>query len=77
MTKQEIEAVLSSRLPNCTISCSFNPDGTLTVSVTGPASEQFTIINIDRTQYHGEGGINTLAREIMEEMVISRQAPLL
>jgi len=77
MTKQEIDAVLSDRLPNCTISCMINPDGTLAVTVTGPASEQFTIINIDRLQYHGEEGINKLAREIMEEMVLSRHAPLL
>ena len=77
MTKQEVEDVLSDRLPNCAVSCWINQDGTLTVSVTGPASEQFTVINIDRLQYHGEEGINKLAREIMEEMVLSRKTPLL
>jgi hypothetical protein len=73
LSKLEIEAVLSSRLPNCTISCSINPDGTLSVDVIGPESDQFTIINIDRFQYHGDAGINRLAREILEEMVMSRQ----
>lgn len=77
MTRQEIEDVLSERLPNCTISCSINPDGTLAVAVTGPESQQFTIINIDRLQYQGDEGVNELAREIMEEMVMSRQTPLL
>ena len=72
LSKQEIEAILSDRLPNCTVSCSINPDTTLSVDVSGPDS-QFTIINIDRLQYHGETGINRLVREILEEMVISRQ----
>jgi hypothetical protein len=74
MTKQEIEAVLSSRLPNCTISCSINPDSSFSVDVFGAEFHQFTIINIDPFQYHGETGINRLVREILEEMVISRQS---
>ncbi|VVN65931.1 hypothetical protein PS726_00091 [Pseudomonas fluorescens] len=74
LSKLEIEEVLSSRLPNCTISCSINPDSSLSVDVIGPESHQFTIINIDRLQYHGDAGINRLVREILEEMVISRQS---
>jgi hypothetical protein len=74
LSKLEIEAILSSRLPNCTISCSINPDSSLSVDVIGPESHQFTIINIDRYQYQGETGINRLVREILEEMVISRQS---
>jgi hypothetical protein len=74
LSKQEIEAVLSSRLPNCTIACSINPDSTLSVDVAGPGLHQFTIINIDRLQYHGGAGINRLVREILEEMVISRKS---
>ncbi|CAG8863968.1 hypothetical protein [Pseudomonas fluorescens] len=74
LSKLEIEEVLSGRLPNCTISCSINPDSSLSVDVIGPESHQFTIINIDRLQYHGDAGINRLVREILEEMVISRQS---
>lgn len=73
MSKSELEAVLSSRLPQCTIVCSINADGSLSVEVTGPDSHQFTIANIDRAQYLGEAGINKLAREVLEEMVISRR----
>jgi hypothetical protein len=72
LSKLEIEAALISRLPNCTISCTINPDSTLSIDVIGPESHQFTIINIDRFQYHGETGINRLVREILEEMVITR-----
>ncbi|KAA5834856.1 hypothetical protein F2A37_24975 [Pseudomonas chlororaphis] len=74
LNKQELEAVLSSRLPQCTIACSINEDGSLSVDVVGPDADQFTVANVDRTQYHGEAGINKLAREILEEMVLSRQA---
>lgn len=77
MTKHEIEEALSERLPQCTICCSINPDGTLTVSANGRASEEFTIINIERAHYHGDDGVTKLAREIMEEMVMSRQTSLL
>ncbi|KAA0943458.1 MULTISPECIES: hypothetical protein [unclassified Pseudomonas] len=74
LNRLEIEAVLSSRLPNCIISCTLSADNTLSVDVTGPGSDQFTIVNIDRRHYQGEAGINKLAREILEEMVMSRQA---
>ncbi|SEC01193.1 hypothetical protein SAMN05216205_1229 [Pseudomonas mohnii] len=74
MTKQQIEVILSDRLPNCTVSCSINPDGTLAVALTGPSSQQFTVINVDRLQYHGAAGINRLVREILEEMVITRKS---
>ena len=74
LSRAQIEAVLAKRLPNCSITCNLKVDGTLSVDVTGPDSAQFTIVNIDRTQYHGAAGINKLIREILEEMVISRQA---
>jgi hypothetical protein len=74
MSRSELEAVLSDRLPQCTIVCSINTDGTLSVELTGPEAHQFTIANIVRLQYHGEAGINRLVREILEEMVISRQS---
>lgn len=73
LNKQELEAVLSSRLPQCTIACSINEDGSLSVDVRVPDAGQFTIANVDRARYRGEAGINKLAREILEEMVMSRQ----
>ncbi|XLM13940.1 hypothetical protein DKB71_26365 [Pseudomonas sp. PLMAX] len=74
LSKNEIETLLASRLPNCSIVCSINFDGTLSVEVLGPDMNQFTVASIDRTQYHGEVGIYRLVREILEEMVLSRQA---
>jgi hypothetical protein len=72
LRKTELESMLSSRLPQCTIACSLSWDGTLSVEVTGPKSHQYTITGINRSLYRGEQGINKLVREIMEEMVISR-----
>lgn len=74
LTKVEVEAALSARLPNCAVNCAFNPDGSLSVTVTARDADQFTIANINRAHYHGESGINRLIREILEEMVISRQS---
>lgn len=74
LTKVEVEAALSARLPNCAVHCAFNPDGSLSVTVTTHDADQFTIANINRARYHGESGINRLIREILEEMVISRQS---
>ena len=74
LTKVEVEAALSARLPNCAVHCAFNPDGSLSVTVTAHGADQFTIANINRTHYHGESGINRLIREILEEMVMSRQS---
>ncbi|MEH6348785.1 hypothetical protein [Pseudomonas sp. 3JA] len=73
-TKMEIETALSARLPNCAVSCAFNPEGSLSVTVTAHDADQFTIVNIKRAHYHGESGINRLIREILEEMVMSRQS---
>ncbi|WP_323990582.1 hypothetical protein [Pseudomonas canadensis] len=74
LTKVEVEAALSARLPNCAVHCAFNPDGSLSVTVTAHDADQFTIANINRARYHGESGINRLIREILEEMVMSRQS---
>lgn len=74
LTKAEIEMALSTRLPNCTVHCTINPDNSLSVTVLASDTDQFTIANINRTRYHGEPGINRLVREILEEMVMSRQS---
>lgn len=74
LNRAQIEAILAKRLPNCSITCALKGDGTLSLDVTDPNSAQFTIVNIDRTRYHGVAGINKLVREILEEMEISRQA---
>ncbi|WP_282395761.1 hypothetical protein [Pseudomonas sp. PS01298] len=73
LSRAEIETVLASRLPNCTVFCSMSADNTLSIDVAGLEGDQFTAVNIDRRQYHGEAGINRLVREILEEMVMSRQ----
>ncbi|CRM87115.1 hypothetical protein [Pseudomonas sp. 22 E 5] len=74
LTKAEIEAALSARLPNCAVKCAINPDSSLSVTVLAHDAEQFTIANIQRAHYHGPSGINRLTREILEEMVMSRQS---
>lgn len=74
LTKVEIEIALSTRLPNCAVKCKINPDGTLSITVLAHGVDQFTIANIDRAQYHGEQGVTRLIREILEEMVMSRQS---
>lgn len=73
MSRMQIQEALSSRLPQCEVFCSINADSTLSICVSGPHAHHFTIVNIDRFQYHGEAGINKLVREILEEMVIARQ----
>ncbi|MGB3126223.1 MAG: hypothetical protein WBB95_20625 [Pseudomonas sp.] len=74
LTKAEIEMALSARLPNCAVKCTINPDGTLSITVLAHGADQFTIANINRAHYHAECGINRLIREILEEMVMSRQS---
>ncbi|KTC43900.1 hypothetical protein AO265_20010 [Pseudomonas sp. ABAC61] len=74
LSKLEIETALAQRLPHCCVRCVINPDGSLSLDILAPGSNQFTIVNIDRTHYHGEPGINRLVREILEEMVVSRQS---
>lgn len=73
LSKMEIETALSIRLPNCVITCILSTDRMLSINATGPEGDQFTAVNIDRTQYHGEAGINRLVREILQEMVLSRR----
>lgn len=74
LSKLDLEVILSSRLPQCAITCSINGGGSLSVDVAGPGTSQFTISQIDRSHYPGVAGINKLAREILQEMVMSRQA---
>ena len=76
LSRLEIQEILSKRLPKCAVSCSINPDSTLSVNVIGPGSYRFSIINIDRFKYHGKDGINKLVREILEEIVIARRTSL-
>ena len=73
LTKAEIEAALSARLPNCAVKCAINPDSSLSVTVLAHDADQFTIANINRAHYHGPSGINRLVREILKEMVMSRR----
>lgn len=73
LTRTQIEQALSERLPNCIVTCTINPDGSLSVTVLAPDANQFTIANINRARYHGESGINRLVREILEDMVVSRK----
>lgn len=74
MTKGELETALRSRLPQCVVECVINPDASLAVEVTGPDGHKFSIANINRSQYRCDDGIAKLTREILEEMVMSRQA---
>ncbi|MQA54366.1 hypothetical protein [Pseudomonas piscis] len=74
LSKFEVETALAQRLPNCRVNCVINADGSLSLDILAPGSNQFTIANIDRSHYHGESGINRLVREILEEMVVSRQS---
>ncbi|MCK3843266.1 hypothetical protein [Pseudomonas sp. W15Feb34] len=74
LTKAQIQRALARRLCNCRVSCKINPDNSLSVTVLAPDANQFTIANINRAQYHGEPGINRLVREILEDMVVSRQS---
>nr|WP_085699858.1 hypothetical protein [Pseudomonas sp. B26(2017)] len=74
MSRREIGDLLSRRLPQCTITCSINADGSLSVEVIDPVQRQFTIGNIDHSRYHGEAGINRLLREILEERIIPRRS---
>ena len=73
LTRTQIEQALSERLPNCIVTCTINPDSSLSVTVLAPDANQFTIANINRVRYHGESGINRLVREILEDMVVSRK----
>jgi hypothetical protein len=72
LTKLEIEAVLTARLPSYHIECCIHPDGTLSAILTGPDSDHFAITGIVRSNYRGVESIARLAREILEEMVMSR-----
>ncbi|WLH10296.1 hypothetical protein PSH58_15415 [Pseudomonas hefeiensis] len=73
LSKLDLERLLSDRLPQCIVTCSINEDGCLSINVAGPGTNQFTISQIERSHYHGEEGIHRLVREILEEMVMSRQ----
>lgn len=74
MSRRELEELLANRLPQCVIVCAIHADNSLSVEVTSPDGQQFTIANIDRSRYRGEVGTAQLIREILQEMVISRQS---
>ncbi|WP_223455639.1 MULTISPECIES: hypothetical protein [unclassified Pseudomonas] len=76
LTKAEIEAVLAARLPSYQVECSLHPDGTLSAVLSGPDSNHFAITGIVRSDYRGADSISRLAREILEEMVLSKQASI-
>jgi hypothetical protein len=73
LNKVEIEAALGARLPSYRVECCLHPDGTLSAILTGPDSDHFAITGIVRSNYRGAESIARLAREILEEMVLSRQ----
>jgi hypothetical protein len=73
LNKVEIEAALGARLPGYRVECCLHPDGTLSAILTGPVSDHFAITGIVRSNYRGADSISRLAREILEEMVLSRQ----
>jgi hypothetical protein len=73
LNKGEIEAALSARLPSYLVECSLHPDGTISAILTGPGSDHFAITGIVRSNYRGADAIAMLAREILEEMVLSRR----
>lgn len=73
LSRAEIETVLAHRLPNCLIVCTISGGPPLSVGVIGQYGDQFTIVNIERRQYHGDAGINKLVQEILQEMVLSRR----
>lgn len=73
LNKAEIEAALAARLPSYHVECSLHPDGTLSAILTGPNADHFAITGIVRSNYRGADLIAKLAREILEEMVLSRQ----
>lgn len=73
LNKIEIEAALVARLPSYQVECCLHSDGTLSAILTGPDSDHFAITGIVRSNYCGADSITRLAREILEEMVLSRQ----
>ncbi|WP_241109977.1 hypothetical protein [Pseudomonas sp. MPFS] len=73
LSKLEIETAIAQRLPNCRVACVINADSSASLDILAPGTNQFTIANIDRSRYHGASGINRLVREILEEMVVTRQ----
>lgn len=73
LNKDQIEAALAARLPSYQVECSLHPDGTLSAILTGPDSDHFAITSIVRSNYSGADSIARLAREILEDMVLSRR----
>ncbi|MGV8864848.1 MAG: hypothetical protein ACOH2T_27305 [Pseudomonas sp.] len=73
LSRVEIEAALAIRLPSYKVECSIHSDGTLSAVLTGPDSDHFAITGIVRSNYRGAYSIARLAREMLEEMVLSRQ----
>lgn len=73
LSKIQIEAALTARLPSYHVECCLHSDGTLSAILTGPDSDYFAITGIIRSHYRGAESIAGLAREILEEMVLSRQ----
>ncbi|MHC8285506.1 hypothetical protein ACYZUD_01425 [Pseudomonas sp. XS1P51] len=67
-----VEAALAARLPSYQVECCLHLDGTLSVVLSGPDSDHFEINSIVRSNYHGADSVARLARETLEEMVMSR-----
>ncbi|KPA90659.1 MULTISPECIES: hypothetical protein [Pseudomonas] len=73
LSKSEIEAELASRLPSYEVECTLHSDGTLSAILSGPNADHFAVTGIVRADYRGRESLARLAREILEEMVLSRQ----
>ncbi|MFC3939140.1 hypothetical protein CCU68_21930 [Pseudomonas gingeri NCPPB 3146 = LMG 5327] len=73
LSKSEIEAELASRLPSYKVECTLHSDGTLSALLSGPNADHFAVTGIVRADYKGRESLSRLAREILEEMVLSRQ----
>ncbi|KAA0942326.1 hypothetical protein FQ186_25155 [Pseudomonas sp. ANT_H14] len=73
LSKSEIEAALTARLPSYNVVCTLHADGSLSAILSGPDADHFAVTGIVRAHYRGAEAIARLAHEILKEMVISRQ----
>lgn len=73
LSKSEIETALAARLPSYKVECTLHADGTLSAILSGPDEDHFAITGVVRARYRGTEAVARLAREILTEMVLSRQ----
>lgn len=73
LSKAKIETALAARLPSYKVECTLHADGTLSAILSGPDKDNFAITGVVRAHYRGSEAVARLAREILKEMVLSRQ----